>query len=553
MLYDKIEGIIMDKDYLFNDWKEKIKNQLGKTEWVTICAQEGAIKNVDQGGMYSALIPPKKIKTSLKDYQWDLMKGSGRPGFISFHKEGEYVTEYYRISDDGIEPFVHWRHFPDRMGYTEISEEFRLYFDLYEVRKDDHQSDFIFFDDNGDEEVVVKILANETMVKLKFLKEYLSIRKMYLAIFFDLMRFSKQSISELALKEIEKVEKGKDYIFSHCLRHIHISSAVTQSWLMGKKIIAPNELYEADTLISNKGKKYEEFIIGLDENGNPKYYTSNEDKLANFFGKNKGAPYFLTPVFFKKEVLSKYYNSPEIYSVDDGHVRRKGFWGLRIDNNHPECIMAYLGDLGRLSNKEQLYWKSYNIAYQGGISRVAWERNFEAKFTDPEQPDLFFKYRFTQFQEAWYKKFNWYLFKPLSKEDGHHFQSLHIPLSNNQKEFDEQILSITKLLIDSLNEKELSRGIQLRDGAKGIEKFDGYLESKVLQQPRMIEFLRNLQSLRSTSVAHRKSLKKSEYAKAKAYFALDKKDLKEVFIDILIKCIWTLNFLDKYLIKEDKV
>ncbi len=171
----------------------------------------------------------------------------------------------------------------------------------------------------------------------------------------------------------------------------------------------------------------------------------------------------------------------------------------------------------------------------------------EAKFTDPEQPDLYFKHKFEAFQEVWFKKFGWYLFKPLSEEDCYHFKSLHIPITNNRKEFDEQILSLTKILIDSLNEKELAKGISIeKENPKGIDKLEGFLNSKNVHFKNIIEFLRNLQSLRSTSVVHRKSKKSKDYQKILNYFYFDNKELQEIFRDILTKAICILNSLEGY-------
>ena len=54
----------------------------------------------------------------------------------------------------------------------------------------------------------------------------------------------------------------------------------------------------------------------------------------------------------------------------------------------------------------------------------------------------------------------------------------------------------------------------------------------------MINFLRNLQDLRSAGVAH---LKGKRYAKIKKTFGIGEKELMKVFDDILISSIRTLN------------
>ena len=131
---------------------------------------------------------------------------------------------------------------------------------------------------------------------------------------------------------------------------------------MGKKILYPNAVDQCGYWPYEKKEKYETFIIGTDEFGNTKEYTCNPSKLANNFGTNANAPYYFTPVFFKKEVLQKYILKPELYTITDGSLQCQVLWQLQIDNHHKDCVIAYLGDLGKnLPESERLYWKSYNI------------------------------------------------------------------------------------------------------------------------------------------------------------------------------------------------
>lgn len=109
---------------------------------------------------------------------------------------------------------------------------------------------------------------------------------------------------------------------------------------------------------------------------------------------------------------------------------------------------------------------------------------------------------------------------------------------------------MTKILIDSLNEKELVKGISIsKEDSKGLDKLESFLITKDFRLEDMFKFLRNLQTLRSTSVAHRKSERNRNYQKVRKYFDFDNKELQEIFIDILIKTIWTLNSLERYFLK----
>jgi hypothetical protein len=217
-----------------------------------------------------------------------------------------------------------------------------------------------------------------------------------------------------------------------------------------------------------------------------------------------------------------------------------------MDNNHPNYVMVFLGDLGQvLSHKEQLHWRSFNIS-SGEMSRTAFERNFLGNFADPENAALFLKQRFTTFQEKWEKKFGWKLFRPMSKSDDYYFKVLRVPLTNEQKEFDEQVLTLAKLFIDSLNEGELEKGLSLKkQDTKGLDKLEAFLTARRMEFPKMNEFLRKFQALRSTAAAHRKGEK---YDKVKEFFSIGKKDLSRVFEDILISFVSTLNTLETNLL-----
>ena len=86
----------------------------------------------------------------------------------------------------------------------------------------------------------------------------------------------------------------------------------------------------------------------------------------------------------------------------------------------------------------------------------------------------------------------------------------------------------------------------LEAGAKSIDKLEIFLKIKGFDLADMIRFLRNVQLLRSTTVAHRRS--RSENSKLNDYFQFGTKDLKAIFEDIIIKMIWMFNTLEHLLI-----
>lgn len=487
------------EDLTFSDFLPTIA-KLGKGEWTTVYSSRDSLDGV---AIYSALIKNTLVKRALQRPSWDLTIGDGAPGLESSFGAGKEKTRYVRSSDNGIEPLVLKRSFHEiRPDYWEVSEDFRLYFNLYD---DKLGRKLLRIDDNGDEHEAVLMKDGEIKIKTFLIRQYLTIRKMKLAIFFDYNRLLKKTIEELGVKEHSREEKGADFIYSVGVgKWMGFSDNTKKSHgrLLGKKLVSGDPSFKPD-IFGRQKKQYIDFIIGADDDGMEILFTCNEAELANNFGANEGAPNYLTPVCFRKEVLNKYYSQPEKYTVSDGYLSCGALWSLYIDNNHPEAVMVFLGDLGHLSHTEQMYWRGFNLP-SGTMSRVAFKRSILGQFVDPQTADLYFKQRFTIFNEYWKKKFGWELFRPLTGKDEYAFKILRVPLTNDIREFDEQIASLTKVFIDSLNEKELAKGITNRENAKGLDKFETWLGTQNFRSDKMMEFLRKLQALRSASTAHRK-------------------------------------------------
>jgi hypothetical protein len=518
----------------------EIKEKLGHEEWITVFSLNEAATFSDT--FYCALIPESMCEEVLGDPKWAFQMGDGLPDYVIIYQNGKEEIKYYRFSPDSIEPLAILRRFHGlKHNFWEINEEFRHYFDLYEDKKN---GKFIEIDDNGDETEVVVIQKDSIRIRSRFIKDFLALKKMRLLIQYEFNRFSTKTLEEQGIKELHLTEKQGDYCFvqyKHNYDFVY-EDIKSHARLFGVKVIQGFAEAAKPRWLEKKNKKYEEFFIGFNEKGEKITFTCDEKRLSNFFGANKEAPNYLTPIIFSKDVLTKYYAQPSKYSVHDGVISCGDLWSLRIDNNNTDYVLVYLGDLGKLENKEQLHWKHHNIETNGKVSHTAWARDFEANFAHPERSDLFFKNRYADVQKNWKDQMGWDLFNPLSTDDEYHFKTLRIPLTKEQKEFDEQVLSLTKLIIDSLNEKEIVKGLAPpKPNSKGITKLNDFLKSKGFYFSEMIKFLRDLQDLRSCGVAH---LKGAEYEHMKGAFGIGEKELPNVFDGILIKAIMMLNTID---------
>jgi hypothetical protein len=512
----------------FEDWRMRFSSNLAAEPWQIVYGQiEG---EHEDGLVYSTLIPAPQLVKALEDHCWDLSVGDGMPG-ISESGQGKNLKQTYdRLGFlGGIEPLVICRIFhsgPE--SFREISEEFRLFHNLYQGKK---REEYFKDDDAGNPEVVARILPDRVEIRTKEIRQFLAVKDMHLSIQVDVSRYSEMPVDSYPGKEREQLAREKDHSYHWGVRLCDFRKPYrTHAYFCGKKLVGPLAKSESGVwpFKSKETEKYPTFIIGRDDHGEPVEFTCDPGQLSNYFGANPGAPHYLTPVHFRAEVLTKYYSHAERYSVEDGYLRAASLWGLKMDNDHPDRVVVFLGDLGRdLPEAERDYWRTFNIVPEGpAISKTAFTRSIRGWFADPTRPDLAFKSRFRYFCEKWKEKFGWNLFLPLSSADRHHFTALRIPVHNDQGEFDAQVQSLTKLMVDSLNEAKLAEGLSLPVNTKGISKFEAFLNGNNFKETALhIEFLRNLQELRSTGVAHRKG---SGYAKMAKVFDLENKELKEV-------------------------
>jgi len=460
------------------------------------------------------------------------------------------LTYYNKDYDEGFKPLVHYRGFGElKDSYLELSEEFRLYYNLYEVYKSPYEKYYLYFNYSGDEEIVAKIEKSNVCVRLNFLKDYISVKEKSFFIYFRFSKFSGKTIKELGIRPIDEDYNSQEYFYNHLIEDYNVEDNKTRSWIRGKVLIRNIDNYKPYAVIEDKGK-YADFIIDFDNNGEEKLFTCDNSKLSNSFGANPGNPRDITRVFFKREVLKKYYDNNHKYEVEDGVIRCKGGWSLKLDCGRSDYVTVFLFELGRsLPYKEQLYWRSYNIPPDGkSLSPAGYKRFIKGEYVDCiDALDFRLKMKLKEFNNKWFKKFNWPLFKPLSERDSYHWKLLHLLTSkNNYKEFDEQILALTKIFIESLNEKELVKGVELtKENPRSIDKLEAFLEQKAINGYLkedifyVTRFLRNLQKLRSSTVVHRYSSTRKDTQKVLSYFGLNKKEeeldkvLKNIFEDLI--------------------
>ena len=515
--------------------------------------KSGSSNSARSIAIHCALIPLDEIDRVLSSASWDLLLTGGTPNASMYYEGRKKRVEYLRYGvTNQVEPLVFFRYFYGLYDdYVEICEEFRLFHNLYHDRKTDK---YIKIDEEGNGHLVAVVEPKGIQIKLKEIRQFLAIKEMYLSIQFDYSEYSMYSLKELELEQGETHQQKNLMRWCHSCGDSISDRYKSFSRLFGKELIEPLPKSKSGFwgFAEEPKKEYIEFIIGVDDNGDEITNTSDPDALANNFGANPDSPHYLTSVHFHKQVLDKYYRESSKYSVEDSFLSCGHLWKVRIDNHHDDKVCTWLGDLGRdLPYAEQQHWRLHNIPPEGSVSETYFRRQILALPMNSNQSDHLFKQKYNHLQKESEKYLGWQLLQPLDFRDDHHFKGLRISSTDEQGDFDALVLSLTKILIDSLNQKELKKLISLEqeqnlppDQKESLKRSIGCLEIAlnscgVENATEHIAFLRNLQKLRSTGTAHRKG---SNYQKIANYFGLESQSLREVFAGILSKALDVLDY-----------
>lgn len=537
-------NFMLDKSYIYQvSIREWIENDWDKGIFVPVY---GGRKD-DKWDIFfqSYLVPADRTEEQLKTDTYDAY-GLLRPGVTVYGAWDSGEAAYYKWGNNtSIEPLVIKRDYNDlARDNIEIVEEFRFLFNLY------YNSQSKEYVDLENDTSVVKI-SDDNLVSIhkRYLKSYLAIKNMALIIHID-SRCTDivEDIFPTDSFDYRNDDNTVFYTVNIGRGHNGIQEE-NFSILFGKKVLFGCKLKDCNIWPYNEKKQYIEFIVGVDDNGRELHYTCDPSKLSNYFGANPDAPHYLTPIFFDSAVLSKYYSNPEKYKVDDGIIRCGTLWSLYIDNQNTGCVSAYLGDLGRNlpSEQEQHYWRGFNKALDAKLSATKFKRDFMALPASSQSQDFVFKNTYVKTNRQFAEKAGWPLFLELDEQDRYNFEGLRIPINNSIVEMDMLVLSLVKVLLDSLNEKEIVSHLTgtYEKLVGSIAKLEVWFQEKQLTGYQdHIKFLRNLQELRSSGTGHRKG---KSYQKISKVFDIQKENYTETFSNILESATLFLNYINTHI------
>ena len=459
--------------------------------WTTVYQNHESLYSAP--AIYSCLADIELEEEILKGVDWLRDQGSFNPGFYST-SDG---TFYENGRSEGYDFLVKETYFHSlETGQLHVNQEFVFLFELY--RGDD--GCYYAIDKCGRKEMVIDVGKDVVRFKTSYLMRYIAARQMLYVQFVDSRRSSLPDYPRGVQQIDSESHKGASYHYE-----IWYQSTEEQDYLFSmlyaRSVVYPNDVstcrispYDGEC-----DEDYPEFVIEELPDGTFKRFSCNPDKLANYFGANPDAPPYLTPVFFRPEVLDQYRADPH-FEVSERRLSCGTQWGIEIDYSIPERVMVYLGDLGRdLPSSEREHFRTYEISPTGQrISETAIAQDLFCSFDAPMGPvSSFFKAR-RQLNESWMSSFGQPLYRPPHADEDDLEKLIRIPSGNGRQDFDTVILNLTKYCIDYIDESALTTA----DKSGGINKLETTLHELGINVD--LTPLRDLQKVRSTCMAHAK-------------------------------------------------
>lgn len=422
-----------------------------------------------------------------------------------------------------------------------INEELIYMFHLFE--EIDNEGNRLYFRfECGESKLVIKICSKEIRIRSQLLNDFLTSRKMNLVCYVrSEVNIPINIIEELNLNYQLTGQDGITTKTNNSITNLYImeSCGILNNWLSAKKIISYKKYGEFKSTFDSD---YADFIIGYDT-----------DSCSTITAAANDEKYKYHRIYFQKGVLEKYRSDASAYIGT--HFISTTFMGLKCENTNANYVSAFLKDIGALPYSEQLYWKSYNKVFSEFETINGWP-------TTLCTPDFIFREIYQEVNQKWRQLFGWNLFRPLTGTQSNLLGRVYILGDNNPSHFKTLILYLNTILTDSLDDKNIDKLLEKGEkqkGNKSISKLTLYFKSRGYDFNPMINFLLQLNTLRSEFTdAHRNKTTCSDHlnnALDFIQFKTSKDNYKEASINLFIEANkslrWLLSNIDNLAINHD--
>jgi hypothetical protein len=426
----------------------------------------------------------------------------------------------------------------------EVSQKLVHALDLYWL---DEQSAFCRLDDNGDIEPVIRIWkldeltfgehAKLVTITARQLHRYMAAGDYSLVQKFDFTRVVYGSFFGWHNQNTSFEEPTPDLFYN-------LGSQANGSYANGVNIIRhlltkQDLMDEFNRRLTDEDKEYASFLAYDWKNSRISEISCAPSALASYFEKESKLPFQVTPAFFRPEVLQRYKNDREKYTLEHRSIHSRAGWYLKSYGvNEEGQVHAYLYDLANLPYSEQLYWKAFNEPPKASISKRAYKTDILGEWDEALDPLLEIKHLVSELDK---RRPDWW-----SVRGEECSAAVHYPLTESVEEWAESLLSLDQLVIEGFHQSGLRQLAEARDidvdktwqSLRLLEHLIAKIDTE--EAADKIRPLKELHHLRSKVKGHRGgSERKALIQKARNEHG----SLKEHFKSLNYRCLAAIEFI----------
>lgn len=208
-------------------------------------------------------------------------------------------------------------------------------------------------------------------------------------------------------------------------------------------------------------------------------------------------------LYFRPQVLDRY-RSHGAATVSESEIRVWGGFLLPFDMTEQNLVAVWGQDLGALPSNDLQHWATHSIPPEGDISETQYLRDIMGEWVEDPRPTMAaLRDARRALAAAFEDHLGASLFIQQHQNDRERWECLALTPHNDVDRLTADVLTLSKSLVDALNLNGLkSLGA---NEAGSLNAFADVLAQSGL--PAKIEGLRELQSLRSTGMAHARGSK----------------------------------------------
>lgn len=195
---------------------------------------------------------------------------------------------------------------------------------------------------------------------------------------------------------------------------------------------------------------------------------------------------YLTPVFFRLEVLDRYVRDPNytlrLSSESYGTIGYQNQWDIAFGLNRAKRVMMWLGDLAELPQDELYHLRAFNVASDHDLASEFYEGQINLQFTEPSLERQLLRLRNQLEQKAALRNVTLYQLEVESLEA---VRDIHRPIHWTNAELETVISALNKVMIEAFNVGSIRADLltvvsaETIQGLRGLRLFQTWLSERL--------------------------------------------------------------------------